>query len=107
MDPVFYAVIALVALVIVGSFLYTHKRSKAINERGIETDAVICQVKEIETETNGTRDLSYEYYVNYQNQSGQTVKAKLGNPPRLAREGMQLRVKYLPEKPKYVQMVKQ
>ena len=43
----------------------------------------------------------------YQNQTGKLVEDKLGNPPRFLAEGTRLRVKYLPEKPKYVLMVKQ
>ena len=35
------------------------------------------------------------------------MEAKLGNPPRFLMEGTELRVKYLPEKPKYVLTVKQ
>ena len=87
--------------------VFNYKRSKAINERGIEADAVVSRIKEIETENDGQRETRYEYFVKYRNEAGETVEAKLGNPPRFLMEGTELRVKYLPEKPKYVLTVKQ
>ena len=87
--------------------VFNYKRSKAINERGIEADAVVSRIKEIETENDGQREARYEYFVKYRNEAGETVEAKLGNPPRFLMEGTELRVKYLPEKPKYVLTVKQ
>ena len=68
----------------------------------------MSRIQEIEKEdSDGHRSTDYEYYVRYQNQAGETVEAKLGNPPRFLTEGTQLRVKYLPEKPKYALRVKQ
>ena len=101
-----YVIIALAVVVAAVGFYFSYKRSKAINERGIEADAVVSRIKEIETESDGQRDVSYEYYVEYRNEAGETVEAKLGNPPRFLMEGTALRVKYLPEKPKYVLAVK-
>jgi len=99
--------IAVIVVVIIIGFIYNYKRSKAINERGIEVDAVVSRIKEIEGEdSDGKRTTEYEYFVKYENESGETIEAKLGNPPRFIMEGTQLRVKYLPEKPKYVLMVK-
>jgi len=104
----YYAAVAVFAAVVVIGFIYSYKRSKKIKENGIETDAVVSRVKEIEKEdSDGHRDYDYEYYVKYKNQAGQTVEAKLGNPPRFLAEGARLRIKYLPEKPKYALMVKQ
>ena len=102
-----YLGIAVVVIVIVAGFVFNYKRSQKINQQGIEADAVVSRIEEVEHEdADGHRDTDYEYYVRYTNQSGQTVEAKLGNPPRFLMEGTQLRVKYLPEKPKYVLMVK-
>lgn len=103
-----YVVIGVIVLVVIIGFIYNYKRSKAINEKGIEVDAVLSRIKEVEgQDSDGNRTTDYEYFVKYKNESGETVKAKLGNPPRFITEGTQLRVKYLPEKPKYVLMVKQ
>ena len=103
-----YVVIGVIVLVVIIGFIYNYKRSKAINERGIEVDAVLSRIKEVEGQDSyGNRTTDYEYFVKYKNESGETVEAKLGNPPRFITEGTQLRVKDLPEKPKYVLMVKQ
>lgn len=103
-----YIIGGIAAVLVIGGLIYNYQRSKKINAEGIEVDAVISRIKENEsTDANGNREVSYEYYVRYVNEAGQSVEAKLGNPPRLAREGMQLRVKYLPEKPKYALAVKQ
>lgn len=104
----FKIIIAVVIIVVIAGFIYNYKRSKAINERGIETDAVLSRIKEIENEdSDGNKTFDNEYYVRYVNEAGETIEAKLGNPPRFITEGTQLKVKYLPEKPKYVLMVKQ
>lgn len=103
-----YVVIGVIVLVVIIGFIYNYKRNKAINEKGIEVDAVLSRIKEVEgQDSDGNRTTDYEYFVKYKNESGETVEAKLGNPPRFITEGTQLRVKYLPEKPKYVLMVKQ
>ena len=102
-----YAIIAVIVIAVVIGLVFNYKRSKAINERGIEADAVVSRIKEIETENDGQRETCYEYFVKYRNEAGETVEAKLGNPPRFLMEGTELRVKYLPEKPKYVLTVKQ
>ena len=102
-----YAIIAVIVIAVVIGLVFNYKRSKAINERGIEADAVVSRIKEIETENDGQSETRYEYCVKYRNEAGETVEAKLGNPPRFLMEGTELRVKYLPEKPKYVLTVKQ
>ncbi len=102
-----YAAIAVVVIAIVIGFIYNYRRSKAIDERGIEADAVVSRIKENEgQDSDGNRTTDYEFYVRYQNEAGETVEARLGNPPRFIMEGTELRVKYLPEKPKYVLAVK-
>ena len=103
-----YIAIAVVVIARVAGFIFNYKRSKAINEGGVEADAVVSRIKENEGEdADGSRTVEYVYYVRYQNEAGESVEAKLGNPPRFITEGTQLRIKYLPEKPKYVLAVKQ
>ena len=92
-------IIAVIAVAVIAGFVFSYKRSKAINENGIEMDAVVSRIKEIEGEdADGHREVTYEYFVRYQNEEGQTVEAKLGNPPRFLMEGTHLRVKGLSEK---------
>lgn len=102
-----YIGMGVVAVVLIIGIVYNIQRSRKINQNGIETDAVISRIKEkeeVDADQNVTT--SYEYFVTYKNETGETVEAQLGNPPRLATEGSQLRIKYLPEKPKYVRAVK-
>ena len=102
-----YIVIGVIVIAVIVGFVFNYKRSKAINENGIETDADVSRIKENEGEdADGNRTVEYVYYVRSTNETGESVEAKLGNPPRFLMEGTKLRVKYLPEKPKYVLAVK-
>ena len=103
----FYVAIAVIVVAVAIGFVYSYQRSKKIDQNGIEVDAVVSRIKETETEdSDGNHTTEYDYYVKYRTEAGETVEAKLGNPPRFITEGTSLRVKYLPEKPKYVLMVK-
>ena len=97
-----YVIIAVVVIAVVAGFIFSSKRNKAIMEKGVEAEAVVSRVDENETTNDdGSRDVNYTYYVKYQNEAGETVEARLGNAPARCYEGMSLRIKYLPEKPKY------
>ena len=107
MNPLFYVIIAVVAVAAVIAIIFTVKRYMAIKKNGVEADAVVSRIKEVETRNDdGSYDTSYTYYVKFTTQDGQVVEAKLGGAPRFTREGDQLRIKYLPEKPKNVILVK-
>ena len=83
--------------------IYSILRNKKINDNGIEADAVISR---IDTDYDSEGSPSEIYFVDYVNAEGQTVTAKLGNPPANAYQGMPMRIKYLPEKPKFVRRMK-
>ena len=99
------SIIIISCLVVVGIIvaIYCILRNKKINENGIEADAVISR---IDTNYDSEGSPSQVYFVDYVNAEGNTVTAKLGNPPMNAFQGMTMRIKYLPEKPKYVRRVK-
>ena len=98
-----YVFIALIVVALIVSFVLTAKKHNAIQKGGIEADAEVSRIEESEnTDNDGIRDISYTYYVKYQTQDGKIVEAKLGNAPAHLYVGSTLRVKYLPEKPKYV-----
>ena len=102
-----YTVVAVVIIAVLIVAAYNRKRSKAINENGIEADAVVSRIREVESvNADGDRNVNYEYFIKYRNKAGETVEAKLGNPPPNITEGTRLRVKFLPEKPKYVLAVR-
>lgn len=103
-----YIAIGIFAVAAIVGIIFTLQRNKKINENGVEADAVVSRIKEIESQDNdGTREVNYEYYVKFQGQDGQILEAKLGNAPRFITEGMHLRIKYLPEKPKFALAVKE
>ena len=97
-----YVLIAVVVIALVVAAVFTIKRNNAIQKNGIEADAVVSRIEDQETENDGRREVNYIYYVQYQTQDGKTVEAKLGNEPAHLFVGSKLRIKYLPEKPKYV-----
>lgn len=103
----YYAIIAAVAVAVIVGIVFTVKRNKKILENGIEVEAVVSRiVTDWNEDDNGNREKTETYYVRYRTDDGQTVEAKLSNPPAHCFEGTKLRVKYLPEKPKYVVAVK-
>ena len=110
-----YIAVGLIAVVILTGIVFTTKRNNEIKQNGIEADAVISRIKENEsTDEDGFTTVSYTYYVNYRTMDGQTVEAKLGSGKSIdnnligkpwdsdLKEGVSLRIKYLPDKPKYV-----
>ena len=103
MEPWNMAVLAGIAVVLVIIAVYCVLRNRKIDENGIEADAVISR---IDTNYDSEGSPSEVYFVDYVNAEGNTVTAKLGNPPMNAFQGMTMRIKYLPEKPKYVRRVK-
>ena len=98
--PIFGAVI--VAVIVVG-IIYSIAFTRKVQKNGVEADAILSRI-EVNTNTDSDGDITTTttYYVTYVNQEGQSVEAKLmTEPPRSVRQGASLRVKYLPEKPKY------
>ena len=107
MDTTTYIFIGVAVVVVAIVAVYSILRNKKINENGIEVDAVISRIDtDTQTDSDGSVSTNETYYVDYQNAEGQIVTAKLGNPPFGAVVGTAMRVKYLPEKPKYVRRVK-
>ena len=103
MEPWSIAVLAGMVVVLVIVAVYCVLRNRKIDENGVEADAVISRV-DTDYDSEGTP--SEIYFVDYVNAEGQTVTAKLGNPPMNAYQGMPMRIKYLPEKPRFVRRVK-
>lgn len=91
-------------LAVIGFLVFIIRRNKEIQANGIETDAVVSRVDENSSLDDGS--VSYTYYVKYQLQDGQTVEAQLNQSTQYIGEGTHVRIKYLPDKPKYVLLVK-
>ncbi len=98
-----HALFAVVGVLLIGGVVFTIMRNRKINADGIEADAEISRVEShVNTDDDGNHSTTETYYVRYQNAEGAIVEAKLGNPPPFCVVGSRLRIKYLPEKPKYV-----
>ena len=107
MNPIFYVIIGVVAVAVIAGIIFVVMRYTKINKNGIVTTAIISRIKEIESnDSDGSTSTSYEYYVKYTTEAGETIEAKLGGASRFAKVGDEVRIKYLPEKPKYVIRVK-
>ena len=103
MEILTYVIFGVVVVGIVGGIIFTIMRTNAIKKNGIEANAVVSRIKEQEsTDSDGFTDTTYIYYVTFTTQDGQSVEAKLGNPPSKIKVGDSLTIKYLPNKPKLV-----
>lgn len=110
-----YIALAVIVVIIAACVLFTAKRNNAIKQNGVEADGVVTRVKESEsTDEDGiVTGVYYTYYVTYRTMDGKEVEAKLASGKsfdnRIGKswdsdlhEGSNVRIKYLPEKPKYV-----
>ena len=102
-----YVMFGVVVVGIVGGIIFTMMRTNAIKKNGIEANAVVSRIKEQEsTDSDGFTDTTYIYFVKFRTQDGQDIEARLSNPSGTIKIGDELRIKYLPNKPKLVIAVK-
>ncbi len=107
MDILIYIITGVVVVGIVGGIIFTIMRTNAIKKNGIEANAVVSRIKEQEsTDSDGFTDTTYIYFVKFRTQDGQDVEARLSNPSGKIKVGDELRIKYLPNKPKVVIVIK-
>ena len=107
MDIWTYVMFGVVVVGIVGGIIFTIMRTNAIKKNGIEANAVVSRIKEQEsTDSDGFTDTTYIYFVKFRTQDGQDIEARLSNPSGTIKIGDELRIKYLPNKPKMVIAVK-
>lgn len=101
-----YLVIGIIAAVVIVAAFYIIK-VLTIRRKGIETEGVISRIEEQSTvDGDGSLDVTYTYYVVFRTQDGQEVEADLNHAPGHIRVGDQVRIKYLPEKPKHAVLIK-
>ena len=93
-------------LVVVGVVIFSIVRRNKVKKNGIEADAVVTREYVDRVVGEGCGRADHVVYVNYRSREGQIVEARLDNPSRKMTQGMQIRVKYMPDKPKYVVWVK-
>lgn len=103
----FYVIGGVIAVGIIVAIVFIVKRNNNIKKNGVEADAVVSRIMENETiNDDGSTDYSYTYYVKFTAQDGQAVEARLGGVPRFTNVGDRVRIKYLPEKPRYAIIIK-
>ena len=102
-----FSVIVIVAVILVGGYAaYVQIRTK---RNGIETDAVVTDIRESWERTGDTDSLCYTYTVEYRNYEGRTVTAALGGMSDARKDldvGDRIRIRYLKNKQDYPIMVK-
>jgi len=102
-----YVLFGAVAALIVGFVVYSVIRNNKIRKNGVEADAVVSRIEEqVSTDSEGGIDVVYTYYVTYAAQDGRVVEATLNHAPGRTRVGDRVRIKYLPEKPRYALLMK-
>ena len=88
---------------IIGGIVYSMMQTNKVKRDGIEADAFVTRVDvEESTDSDGTTSTTEKYFVRYTGQDGKVVEARLMNPGKALVMGDRIKVKYLPEKPKYV-----
>ena len=93
------------AVVIVAAFNII--KVLTIRKKGIETEGVISRIEEQSSvDGDGSLDVTHTYYVVFRTQDGQKTEADLNHAPGHMRVGDQVRIKYLPEKPKHAVLIK-
>ena len=99
-----YVIIAIIAIVIISVPVYSLILHKKIKKNGVETAAVVSQIKE--SHDTDTASTTYIYSVTFMTQDGKNAEAKLSGAPLNTRVGDRVRIKYLPEKPNHAVIVK-
>ena len=101
-----YLVIGIIAAVVIVA-AYNIIKVLTIRKKGVEADGVISRITESSSvDGDGSLDVTYTYYVVYRTQDGNEIEANLNHAPGRTRVGDQVRIKYLPEKPKHAVLIK-
>ena len=101
-----YLVIGIIAAVVIVA-AFNIIKVLTIRKKGVETEGVISRIEEQSTvDGDGSLDVTHTYYVVFRTQDGQEMEADLNHAPGHTRVGDQVRIKYLPEKPKHAVLIK-
>ena len=101
-----WLIFAVFVAVIIGGVVYSIIHMNKVKKEGIEADAFVSRIDvEESTDSDGMTSTTEKYYVRYTGQDGKQIEARLANPRKGLVMGDRIKVKYLPEKPKYTVMV--
>ena len=101
-----------VFIFILGVLIYNIVMNNRIKNEGFEAQAIVSRIDINVTETihEGSNitdtDTTKTYYVKYKDQFDNEYEAKLNNPSWNLKEGDNITIKYLPEKPEVVVKIK-
>ena len=103
-----YVIVGIVVTIIAVVAIINIKRNSDVRKNGIRTSAVISRVRDNDTvDSDGAVSTTHTYFVEYKNQSGETIEAVLGNIlDKYYKVGDQVEIMYLPEKENYAVVVK-
>lgn len=89
-------------------FVITVMRNRQIRQNGIKTEAVVSRIEEHDhVDGDGSLNVTYSYYVTYDDRDGNTHEAILSKVVQSRyRVGDVLLIQYLPEKPEYAFPIK-
>ena len=101
-----WLIFAVFVAVIIGGVVYSIIHMNKVKKEGIEADAFVSRIDvEESTDSDGMTSTTGKYFVRYTGQDGKQIEARLANPRKGLVMGDRIKVKYLPEKPKYAVMV--
>ena len=101
-----WLIFAVFVAVIIGGVVYSIIHMNKVKKEGIEADAFVSRIDvEESTDSDGMTSTTEKYFVRYTGQDGKQIEARLANPRKGLVMGDRIKVKYLPEKPKYAVMV--
>ena len=86
---------------IIGGLIYTLIKQNKIKKEGIEAEGVVDVRVEESWDSDGTISHHKYYHVKYVTSNGEEVDATIGNPKGNLQNGDRIRIKYLPNNPKY------
>ena len=96
-----YLIASIFVCITVG-LLYSYLYQKRIDDDGIEAVGIVERSKEVAWSDNWYIDTDVYYTVKYRNQDGEEVEATLCNSDVYLKDGDCIRIRYLPENPKFV-----
>lgn len=95
-------ILAAMIVIIILSIMQMNK----VKREGIEADAFVFRIDVDEsTDSDGMTTTTRKFFVRYTSQDGKVAEARLANPRRGLVMGDRIKIKYLPENPKYAVMV--
>lgn len=87
-------------LIVIG-FIYTLIYQKKLKKDGLEAEGIVrIEVYEVAS-ADSVFETRTSHYVNYVNEKGEEIKATIANPKKGLKTGDKIKIKYLPNNPKY------